>query len=218
LESNLEISVINLILNATLFTKAVLLLLLLTSIISWAIMIQKYLFLAIYKSDISRFLKTVSNQSGNSFIEETCIHFSKGTAKNLPILIAKMLKVLSQGKIIQSPETVVNNTVMYEAEKLQSGMQILSTAANISPLLGLLGTVWGIMYSFIRIGSIGNASISTVAPGIAEALITTIAGIVVAIPAHIGFNLLSAPINSCLDHLDRISEFTKSIFTSDGVD
>ena len=117
MESNLEISVINLILNATLFTKAVLMLLLLISIVSWAIMIHKYLFLNIYKSDISRFLKTISNQSGDSFIEETCIHFSKGTAKNLPILIAKMLKVRSQGKIIQSPETVVNNAAMYEAEK-----------------------------------------------------------------------------------------------------
>lgn len=216
MESTLEMSVIGLIINSSLFTKIILLLLLLISIVSWAIMIQKYFFINIYKSDISRFLKTVSNQSGLTFIEEACSHFTKGVAKNMPILIMKIIKVRSQGKTIQSPETIVNNAVMYEADKLQSGMGVLSVTANISPLLGLLGTVWGIMYSFINIGTMGNASISTVAPGIAEALITTIFGICVSVPAHIGFNLLSVPINHCLDHLDRITEFTKSIFTSDG--
>ena len=80
-------------------------------------------------------------------------------------------------------------------------------------MIGLLGTVWGIMYSFINIGQQGNASIDTVAPGIAEALITTIAGLLVAIPAMIGHNFLMSWINQCADILDRIAEFGHSIFS-----
>ena len=82
MESTLEMSVIGLIINSSIFTKAILSLLLFISVVSWAIMIQKYFFINIYKSDISRFLKTVSNQSGLNLIEEACMHFSKGAAKN----------------------------------------------------------------------------------------------------------------------------------------
>ena len=91
-------------------------------------------------------------------------------------------------------------------------MGILATTANISPMIGLLGTVWGIMYSFINISRQGSASIGTVAPGIAEALITTLAGLLVAIPAMVGHNFLTTWINQCMDNLDRITEYALSFF------
>ena len=69
------------------------------------------------------------------------------------------------------------------------------------------------MYSFINIGQQGSASIAAVAPGIAEALITTIAGLIVAIPAMAGHNFLTGGINNCLDYLDRISEY--ALFVSE---
>jgi len=93
-------------------------------------------------------------------------------------------------------------------------MSVLATTASVSPLIGLLGTVYGIMYSFISIQQMGNATIATVAPGIAEALMTTIAGLCVAIPALVGHNFLSIRINNCLDQLERISEFTKYLFSN----
>jgi biopolymer transport protein TolQ len=101
---------------------------------------------------------------------------------------------------------------MHEMNKLQKGMGILATTANVSPLIGLLGTVWGIMYSFINIGERGSVSIDVVAPGIAEALITTLAGLCVAIPAMVGHNFLSVWINNCMDIIDRISEYAISLF------
>jgi biopolymer transport protein TolQ len=104
---------------------------------------------------------------------------------------------------------------MHEMNKLQSGMGILATTAAISPLLGLLGTVWGIMYSFINIGQQGSASIATVAPGIAEALVTTIAGLVVAIPAMVGHNFLMGSVFNCLDYIERTAEFAKSLFNKE---
>ena len=73
----------------------------------------------------------------------------------------------------------------------ESYLSMLSTTAAVSPLLGLFGTVWGLVHAFIRISQQQQADIATVAPGIAEALITTLAGLVVAIPALMLFNYLA---------------------------
>src|SRR5690606_39141859 len=72
----------------------------------------------------------------------------------------------------------------------ESYLPVLSTSAAIAPLLGLLGTTWGLVHSFMRISEKQTADIATVAPGIAEALVTTFAGLVVAIPALIMYNYL----------------------------
>ena len=127
----------------------------------------------------------------------------------------KIFRLINDGRTIQSPNAVINNASMHEMNKLQKGMGVLATTASISPLIGLLGTVWGIMYSFINISSQKAASIDVVAPGIAEALITTLAGLIVAIPAMIGHNFLTGWINHCLDGLDRTSEFAHSLFSNE---
>ena len=215
LNSSVELSVFNLILNSSFFTKTILTILFTISVISWAIILHKYLYINKYKSNIASFLKTLTSQNSITFVEDSCIRFSKGQAKTMPILLIKLFRIIDQGKTIQSPEAIINNAEMIEINKLQRGMGILATTANVSPLLGLLGTVWGISYSFINISQQGTASIDTVAPGIAEALITTIAGLCVAIPAMVGHNLLSSELNKCMDYLDRISEYAMSLFPNE---
>jgi len=74
------------------------------------------------------------------------------------------------------------------SRKLDSGLILLAISASVCPFLGLLGTVWGIMNSFFEIGNQGSASLPVVAPGIAEALITTLVGLAVAIPAVLFYN------------------------------
>jgi biopolymer transport protein TolQ len=182
------------------------------SIVSWAIMLHKYVFLKRYKEEISRFLTTLSGQASLTNFEDCCVRFSTGVAKSIPALLLKMIRSVAQGKPILFSDTILNSAVMNETAALQYGMGLLATAASVSPLLGLLGTVWGVMYSFLNIGQVGTASIAAVAPGIAEALMTTIAGLLVAIPAMAGFNLLTGYINQCLDNLDRINELALSVF------
>jgi len=193
------------------FSKIIFLILLIISIISWAIMIHKYLYINGYKSQISQFLKTLTSQSNLSYIEDSCAHFSTGSARTMPILLLRLIKSREQGKLKVHPRPIIDNATLHESNKLKKGMGILATAANISPLIGLLGTVWGVMYSFISIGQQGSANIAVVAPGIAEALMTTLSGLCVAIPAMAGHNFLSGWINNCLDSLDCIGEFTLSI-------
>ncbi|WP_104019545.1 protein TolQ [Roseovarius nitratireducens] len=79
-----------------------------------------------------------------------------------------------------------------EADNLQGGLQVLATVGSTAPFIGLFGTVWGIMHSFMAIAAQQNTSLVVVAPGIAEALLATALGLLAAIPAVIFYNKLSA--------------------------
>src|SRR5690606_25721212 len=82
----------------------------------------------------------------------------------------------------------IERSVDVEKEKSESGMTYLAFCTATGPLIGLLGTVWGIMDTFSAIGRHGSANIAVVAPGIAEALMAVLAGLIVAIPASLGYN------------------------------
>ena len=81
-----------------------------------------------------------------------------------------------------------------ELERLQRALPMLATTASATPFIGLFGTVWGIMNTFHAIGATGSTSIVTVAPGIAEALVNTAAGLLAAIPAVVAYNHLLAKV------------------------
>jgi len=85
---------------------------------------------------------------------------------------------------------VLDRRALNEISGMERHLVFLATTSGVAPFLGLLGTVWGIMSSFLSMGVQGTASIDVVGPGIAEALATTIAGLAAAIPALIGYNLL----------------------------
>lgn len=213
----MEITVYHLLLSSSFFTKVVLLLLVTFSVVSWAIMIQKYLFISRYRSAIGRFVNAITNQGTLDNVEEICTKYGNTIAKTVPVIMMKLIRSRNQGRQLLSPETILSNAVYHEASRLQSMMNILATTANTSPLIGLLGTVWGVMYSFVNISEQQSATIGTVAPGIAEALTTTIFGLIVAIPAMAGHNFLAQGINRCMDYLERSNEFGVKILSGDDV-
>ena len=96
---------------------------------------------------------------------------------------------------------------------------MLSVSAAVSPLMGLFGTVWGLIHAFVRIGELQSADIATVAPGIAEALITTLAGLMVAIPAlamyHYVANKIRATERQLFVCADQISMIMRSLCTKE---
>ncbi len=96
--------------------------------------------------------------------------------------------------------------VEQEVEKEESYTQILSTCAAIAPLLGLFGTVWGLINSFLTVGEQASNSLASVGSGIAQALLTTIAGLVVAIPALIAYNYVFAQLKTLETSLVKVSE------------
>jgi biopolymer transport protein TolQ len=102
----------------------------------------------------------------------------------------------SEEEVLDSVErTVLINIGEHESE-MEKGLSYLAIIGSVSPYIGLLGTVWGIMNSFIGLSQVEQATLNTVAPGIAEALIATAIGLFAAIPAVVAYNRLSARANS----------------------
>jgi biopolymer transport protein TolQ len=101
-----------------------------------------------------------------------------------------------------------------EVRRLEKGMSWLATTGSVSPFIGLFGTVWGVMDAFSGLGDAGTASLRAVAPGIAEALITTAAGLFAAIPAVIAYNHYLQGIRGVAARLDSFAmEFVAKIET-----
>jgi len=101
-----------------------------------------------------------------------------------------------------------------EVRRLEQGMSTLATIASASPFIGLFGTVWGVMDAFAGLGDAGAASLRAVAPGIAEALITTAAGLFAAIPALVAYNYYLHSIRDVAARMDTFaSEFTAKVET-----
>ncbi len=100
----------------------------------------------------------------------------------------------------------INATISNISSKLDRGVFLLAIISTVAPFLGLLGTVWGIMNSFYEIGNQGSASLPVVAPGIAEALITTIVGLAVAIPSVFFYNIFTHKADRIEDEMDEFKD------------
>ena len=118
----------------------------------------------------------------------------------------KFLKTNSNFKLFDLADNIklaMERTKISEIENLENSLPILGTIVAASPFLGLLGTVWGIMEAFLEIKARGSAHIMVVAPGITDALISTVYGLLVAIPALVFNNFLRGRVNTLDSQLDN---------------
>jgi biopolymer transport protein ExbB/TolQ len=102
-------------------------------------------------------------------------------------------------------QTAMERCVGETALKLESQMVLLSTAVSGAPFLGLLGTVWGVMDTFGGVATEGKANLTAMAPGVSAALITTVTGLLVAIPAMFGYNWLVTTLRGMIVELDNFA-------------
>jgi biopolymer transport protein TolQ len=195
------------------FTNAIMLCLLALSIYSWATIIHKSGALKAAAAANRKFLERFKRRQGLDDPFAEVLSSSPGFCV-LAEGLAEAQRLSGGEKIRFAPETLANIQAAMEretsdqVERLGSRLISLATISNISPLLGLLGTVWGIMIAFLDIKRFGSTSIQVVAPGIAEALVTTIAGLVVAIPAAMAYNAFTSRIRSLAAQTDNLaSEF-----------
>jgi biopolymer transport protein TolQ len=235
-----ENGVMDLIWQSGFFAKFILLALLLLSILAWSITLNKYWqFRSIYR-DYYRLInllrpnvelatiyaKAIKNRSGAiiRIFEEGHITlarafdrsaFNKIRASEHAATTQRFAEGLDE-RSNHSPERDLTLRLETAAEielsQLESGLPFLATVSTVSPFLGLLGTVWGVMTAFLSIGQSGSADLAVVAPGIAEALITTVAGLAVAIPAVLCYNFLAARLRGIEDDLSRLATELKIYF------
>lgn len=184
-------SVLSLISQAGLFAKLVLLALAVLSILSWYILIERgVLFRKVLRAD-RQFLQ--SFRAGRRLAEVRLL-----SAQNPDSVLGRLAAVgwqeleeasaLPRAEALDVASRAMQRARVVELERLERHLSFLATTGSVAPFLGLMGTVWGVMTAFLNIGVEGSASLVVVAPGIAEALIATIAGLAAAIPAVIGYN------------------------------
>jgi biopolymer transport protein TolQ len=185
---------------------AVLGLLLLCSIFSWSIMVSKWLSFGRAETQSKRFLYTFRKSGRFGEIAAAAPQFRPSP------LVAVFSEIYDEyhrqtgGRgLPKNPVALdrASQTATSEAlTAMESGMTWLATIAAIAPFIGLLGTVMGIIDAFHGLGTSGAATLRAVAPGISEALITTAAGLVVAIPAVVGYNQLTARLRTFGSRMD----------------
>jgi biopolymer transport protein TolQ len=116
--------------------------------------------------------------------------------------IVKSSTTRISGPSFEAVKVVMEETAAAEAMALEKGMIVLSTAVAGGPFIGLLGTVWGVMETFAGIANAGSASLTAMAPGVAGALICTVIGLLVAIPAMFSYNFMVTTIRAITQELD----------------
>lgn len=190
----------HLIAQADFISKLVLLILVAMSIVCWAILLYKLALIKIKRNqikDAQKALSTVHKTADLLAVSQELQRTVPGYLLHYGIMVLKTLLQGPQGEktmldekdfeLLQSSLDQALQDVLHKEEEL---LPVLATSAAAAPLIGLFGTVWGLIHAFVRIAERQSADITTVAPGIAEALITTLAGLVVAIPAMIMYHYL----------------------------
>ncbi|MGZ8919473.1 MAG: MotA/TolQ/ExbB proton channel family protein [Limisphaerales bacterium] len=109
-------------------------------------------------------------------------------------------------KAMEHVKRTLERTVAQQSLKLESGLILLAIAVSGAPFLGLLGTVWGVMSTFSGIARSGQADLASMAPGVSAALVTTVAGLLVAIPSMFGYNWLVHTLRVLTVELDNFSQ------------
>jgi biopolymer transport protein TolQ len=109
-------------------------------------------------------------------------------------------------KNMEHVKRAMENVVAQESLKLESGLILLAIAVSGAPFIGLLGTVWGVMSTFAGVAQQGSATMAAMAPGVAAALITTVAGLLVAIPSMFGYNWLVHNLRAFTVGLDNFAQ------------
>jgi biopolymer transport protein TolQ len=194
---------------------AVLILLALLSLFSWTIMIAKHRSFASARTQSARFLRAFRKSGRLSEIASVADQFKPSPLATVFTEINDEYYRQTNGRgHPRNPVGLERAAATASSEALtvmEQRLTWLATIATNAPYIGLFGTVWGIMDAFLGLGNSGAATLRSVAPGISEALITTAAGILVAIPAGAGYNQLTAQVR---DFGNRIDDFGRELLNA----
>ena len=193
-----ELSIVELILDASLLVKCVMLILLGFSVVCWGMIFQRRQALNLAQQELKSFEdKFWSGADLSKLYNEVSAKNETQGIENLFVAGFKEFARLRKSHI-DNPTIIIDGTqramrvaLSREVDSLETHLPFMATVGSISPYIGLFGTVWGIMNSFIGLGSVQQATLAMVAPGIAEALIATAMGLFAAIPAVMAFNRFS---------------------------
>jgi biopolymer transport protein TolQ len=198
----MEQSALQMILQAGLVVKGVLIILLFFSITSWTIIFYKWRLCSKADDESSSFMKIYNVTRNPKDLYSSAKKFELSP-------LARLFKSVYSEKTHtdkQELRRVLKRYGALESARLERFLNFLATTGTTTPFIGLFGTVWGIMNAFTGIGAAGSASLAVVAPGIAEALVTTAMGLAAAIPAVIAYNYYLSRVNRMIMTMEDFSE------------
>ena len=218
----MDLSILELFLNASLVVKTVIVILILASIVSWMVIFERWLYINKVREEFLDFETRFWSGAGLDALLST-----SQEDENQPIGAEYIFQVgyLDYKRLLHEkidPETIMESVqrnmraaMAKEQSLLEKHLPFLATVASVSPYIGLFGTVWGIMNSFRGLAGASQATLSAVAPGISEALIATAIGLFAAIPALIAYNKYISESDSLISNFEGFKEEFSSVLHRD---
>ncbi|MEO5607071.1 MAG: protein TolQ [Polaromonas sp.] len=214
---NQDLSIVTLLLHASWVVQAVVALLVAVSIASWAAIFRKVV--ALKRAQV------LNDEFDREFWSGTSLNdLFSGAAQNakssgaMERIFASGMReyqklrerhITDPGTLLDGARRAMRASYQREMDAIESNLSFLATVGSVSPYVGLFGTVWGIMHAFTGLAALEQVTLSTVAPGIAEALVATAIGLFAAIPAVVGYNRFAHDIDRIATRLETfIEEFS----------
>ena len=214
-----DISVLNLFLDAGMVVKTVMIILLVASLLTWIVIVERYNFYKKIKLINDSFLDRFwSGEDLNTLYSELENHEGPlfGSLGVFKSAFKEFLQISKNKEITELDLEGINRcmrvAIASDEEEMNKHLPFLANVGSVSPYIGLLGTVWGIMTSFQGLSDATQATINAVAPGISEALVATAMGLFAAIPAVIAFNKYTSELETMSQSTVIFSEELASIF------
>ena len=218
----MDLSILELFLNASIVVKSVIVILILASLVSWMIIFERWIYIKKVNQEFFDFETRFWSDSG---LEALLLTSQEG--EHEPIGAEYIFQVgyldykrliaekIDSDTIISSVQRNMQAALTKEQSLLEKHLPFLATIASVSPYIGLFGTVWGIMNSFRGLAGSSQATLSAVAPGISEALIATAIGLFAAIPALIAYNKYISDSDRLISSFEGFKEEFSSVLHRD---
>ena len=207
LGTNTDFSLMSLFIRADIIVKSVIIILIVCSIYSWAVIIDKFrLFKKINKSSYDFEEKFWDSKSAETFYNSLPAKVDDPMAIVFKDTMESLLKKKFKSNLSEKMSTFLEVGIEKQMSKIDKGFTFLATVGSTAPFIGLFGTVWGIMNSFQSIAISRNTSLAIVAPGIAEALFATALGLLAAIPAVVAYNKFNTDSQKYSQKLENFSK------------
>ncbi len=212
-----EFSVIQLMLEATWVVQAVVLLLILASILSWAAIFRKGLLLRRVQRLSDEFERDFWSGGQLSELYQAALQRAPEAGPTERIFASGMRefhklrdrRVTQPDALLDGARRAMRASLQREVDALEANMSFLGSVGSVAPYVGLFGTVWGIMHAFTGIGAMAQVTLAVVAPGIAEALVATAISLFAAIPAVVAYNRFAHDIDRAANRMESfIDEFS----------
>ncbi len=214
---NQELSILHLVLNASIVVQAVMALLMAISIASWAAIFRKLFSLGKVKSLNDSFEREFWSGSNLNDLFAAAAKNARQAGPMERIFASGMRefqklrerRITDPGTLMDGARRAMRASFQREMDVIETHLSFLASVGSVSPYVGLFGTVWGIMHSFTGLATMTQVTLATVAPGIAEALVSTAIGLFAAIPAVVAYNRYARDIDRVAIRLETfIEEFS----------